>query len=187
MIWVGGTCKIDLNNICVQAKTHFYTKPYKGCAVNIKSLDCIRFSHNRHNIKLWQHFHSTISRNIIIICVFFYFSSGIKDGISRKDEIYNKLVENFFNTRSLDFPKASCEKDGSYFVQVLKCFIYQMLLEWKKIFFLIWQTWIILLISLMCWLKFRKQILRNYCQHEAMINDIKYNIYFLFNFKAVKR
>uniref|UniRef100_A0A8W8JTD6 DUF6589 domain-containing protein n=1 Tax=Magallana gigas TaxID=29159 RepID=A0A8W8JTD6_MAGGI len=46
-------------------------------------------------------------------------SCGVKDGISRKDEIYNKLVENFFNSRNLDFPRASCEQDGSYFVQVL--------------------------------------------------------------------
>lgn len=57
-----------------------------------------------------------------------FFSCGVKDGISRKDEIYNKLVENFFNSRNLDFPRASCEQDGSYFVQV---FMLNMLLTIK--------------------------------------------------------
>ncbi|KAL5010544.1 hypothetical protein ScPMuIL_012849 [Solemya velum] len=46
-------------------------------------------------------------------------SAGLKHGISRKDEIYNKLVENFFNARNLDFPRASSETDGGYFAQVL--------------------------------------------------------------------
>lgn len=57
-----------------------------------------------------------------------FFSCGVKDGISRKDEIYNKLVENFFNSRNLYFPRASCEQDGSCFVQV---FMLNMLLTIK--------------------------------------------------------
>ena len=44
-------------------------------------------------------------------------SSGVKEGLSRKDEIYNDVVAKF-EKEKLDFPKQYAETDGKYFVQV---------------------------------------------------------------------
>lgn len=53
---------------------------------------------------------------IQISCLIFS-SSGVRDGISRKDEIYNSLVDKF-QMELLDFPKQDAQTDGKYFVQV---------------------------------------------------------------------
>lgn len=66
-------------------------------------------------MSLWHVFHILSFK----YTQYFIFSAGLKHGISRKDEIYNKLVENFFNARNLDFPRASSETDGGYFAQVI--------------------------------------------------------------------
>ena len=52
--------------------------------------------------------------------VFFFFSSGVKgsDGLNRKDQMYNKLIDKFHRD-GLDFPKDSVKTEGAYFVQVL--------------------------------------------------------------------
>ena len=42
------------------------------------------------------------------------YSSGIKDALSEKDQLYNKLVEVFFKGQALDFAQAS---DNAYFVK----------------------------------------------------------------------
>ncbi|XP_033753391.1 uncharacterized protein LOC117336841 isoform X2 [Pecten maximus] len=44
-------------------------------------------------------------------------SSGMKAGLSRKDELYNKLIDKF-TSEGLDFPKSTASTDGSYFVQI---------------------------------------------------------------------
>lgn len=41
----------------------------------------------------------------------------MKGGISRKDELFNDLVDEF-KARKLDFPKAIAGTDGTYFIQV---------------------------------------------------------------------
>jgi hypothetical protein len=41
-------------------------------------------------------------------------SSGVRDGLSQKDKLYNKLVESFKH-QNLRFPKGD---DSSYFIQV---------------------------------------------------------------------
>ncbi|MGH0144488.1 UNVERIFIED_CONTAM: hypothetical protein FKN15_003406 [Acipenser sinensis] len=43
-------------------------------------------------------------------------SSGMKSGLSRKDELFKDLI-NQFTTSCLDFPKSIAQTDGSYFVQ----------------------------------------------------------------------
>ena len=46
-------------------------------------------------------------------------SSGKTEGLNRKDELYNKLVEKF-TAEKLDFPKSTVKSEGLYFIQVLK-------------------------------------------------------------------
>lgn len=62
----------------------------------------------------------TISFLIIFTCSFSFkiYSPGVKDGISRKDELYNDIVDEF-KTRKLDFPKAIADTEGTYFIQVI--------------------------------------------------------------------
>ena len=43
----------------------------------------------------------------------------MKDALNRKDELYNDLIDMYFNPNNLDFPKGSVDEDGGYFVQVL--------------------------------------------------------------------
>ncbi|XP_065933834.1 uncharacterized protein [Magallana gigas] len=45
-------------------------------------------------------------------------SSGVKGGLSRKDELYNNLIETFFKQHKLDLPKPVLPTEGSYIVQV---------------------------------------------------------------------
>ena len=45
-------------------------------------------------------------------------SSGMKNGLSRKDELFNELATNF-KSRGLDFPRCTVDTDGQYFVQVI--------------------------------------------------------------------
>lgn len=45
-------------------------------------------------------------------------SSGVKGGLSRKDELYNNLIETFFKQHKLDLPKPVLQTEGSYIVQV---------------------------------------------------------------------
>lgn len=47
-----------------------------------------------------------------------FFSSGVKGGLSRKDELYNNLIETFFKQHKLDIPKPVLQTEGSYIVQV---------------------------------------------------------------------
>ena len=57
--------------------------------------------------------------------LFQFFSSGVKEGsLSRKDEIYNAIV-NKFEREMLDFPKEYAETDGKYFVQLVFCIVCQ--------------------------------------------------------------
>ena len=53
------------------------------------------------NLRLWQ-----------------FCSSGFQDGVSRKDEIYNSIIERL-QKEKLDFPQQHANTDGKYFVQVL--------------------------------------------------------------------
>ena len=46
-------------------------------------------------------------------------SSGKTEGLNRKDELYNKLVEKF-TAEKLDFPKSTVKSEGLYFIQVSK-------------------------------------------------------------------
>lgn len=48
---------------------------------------------------------------------FLSFSARVKSGLTRKDELYNQLVDDFRN-RKVDFPKSVAQIDGSYFIQV---------------------------------------------------------------------
>ena len=48
---------------------------------------------------------------------FLSFSSGVVDGISRKDELYNMLVDDFMR-RGVDWPRSTAPTDGAYFIQV---------------------------------------------------------------------
>lgn len=64
---------------------------------------------------IWKFIVSKLSNNLAINI----FSSGKKDGLNRKDELYNKLIDKF-KSDHLDFPKFTCSTEGSYFVQVLK-------------------------------------------------------------------
>lgn len=41
----------------------------------------------------------------------------MKDGLSRKDELFNDLVEEF-KSRKLDFQKTIADSEGTYFIQV---------------------------------------------------------------------
>jgi hypothetical protein len=43
-------------------------------------------------------------------------SAGVKDGLSRKDELYNDLIDEF-SRRNLDWPKTQTAQ-GEYFIQV---------------------------------------------------------------------
>ena len=43
----------------------------------------------------------------------------MKDALNRKDELYNDLIDSYFNKNNLDFPKGSVDEDGGYFVQVI--------------------------------------------------------------------
>lgn len=47
------------------------------------------------------------------------YSLGMKDALNRKDELYNDLIDSYFNKNNLDFPKGTVDEDGGYFVQVL--------------------------------------------------------------------
>ena len=47
------------------------------------------------------------------------YSLGMKDALNRKDELYNDLIDSYFNKNNLYFPKGSVDEDGGYFVQVL--------------------------------------------------------------------
>ncbi|XP_052061029.1 uncharacterized protein LOC127701242 [Mytilus californianus] len=44
-------------------------------------------------------------------------SAGMKEGLSRKDELYNNLVDDF-ESKGLNFPKAVADIDGAYIIQV---------------------------------------------------------------------
>ena len=44
-------------------------------------------------------------------------NSGIATGISRKDEIFNELIEDF-RTRGATFQKSVAEEEGRYIIQV---------------------------------------------------------------------
>ena len=44
-------------------------------------------------------------------------SSGKTEGLNRKDELYNELVEKF-TAEKLDFPPSTIKSEGSYFIQV---------------------------------------------------------------------
>ena len=46
-------------------------------------------------------------------------SSGKIEGLNRKDEVYNELVEKF-TAEKLDFPKCTVKSEGSYFIQASK-------------------------------------------------------------------
>ncbi|XP_014676567.1 PREDICTED: uncharacterized protein LOC106816458 [Priapulus caudatus] len=52
---------------------------------------------------------------------FSIFSSGvtISKGISRKAEMYNILIDDYFKKRGLDFPRAVSTTEGAYFVQII--------------------------------------------------------------------
>uniref|UniRef100_A0A8W8HRH3 Uncharacterized protein n=1 Tax=Magallana gigas TaxID=29159 RepID=A0A8W8HRH3_MAGGI len=45
-------------------------------------------------------------------------NSGVKGGLSRKDELYNNLIETFFKQHKLDLPKPVLQTEGSYIVQI---------------------------------------------------------------------
>ncbi|XP_052813253.1 uncharacterized protein LOC128240593 [Mya arenaria] len=46
-------------------------------------------------------------------------SHGLKTGLSRKDELYNNLIDDF-KTKGLDFPKGTEAVEGPYIVQVFR-------------------------------------------------------------------
>lgn len=52
-----------------------------------------------------------------VLNIIWYFSLGAKSDLTRKDEIYNKLIDDF-HTKGLDFPKGTEATDGPYIVQV---------------------------------------------------------------------
>lgn len=53
--------------------------------------------------------------------MFIIFSSGIKEGLSRKDELFNDIIEHFFVGRKCDFPRSMAASKGSYITQVYTC------------------------------------------------------------------
>lgn len=50
-------------------------------------------------------------------CVLIFHSSGVKNGLSRKDELFNDLVDDFC-CRKLDWPGSQAPTEGTYFIQV---------------------------------------------------------------------
>lgn len=45
------------------------------------------------------------------------YSSGKKEGLNRKDELFNDLVDKFVAS-GLDFPRSTADTDGKYMIQV---------------------------------------------------------------------
>uniref|UniRef100_A0A8W8HR08 Uncharacterized protein n=1 Tax=Magallana gigas TaxID=29159 RepID=A0A8W8HR08_MAGGI len=63
---------------------------------------------------------SAQSRQVYTVAVLFPTRNvaRVKGGLSRKDELYNNLIETFFKQHKLDLPKPVLQTEGSYIVQI---------------------------------------------------------------------
>lgn len=75
----------------------------------------------------------------IYFLIFHVYSSGVKVGISRKDELFNSVLDNFFKHQNLDFPRSVVETEGTYIVQVrVKYEVIFVQIVFKSIYFTVY-------------------------------------------------